>query len=381
MRGAQIWSIDYTIALTLFLLAIIVALKVIANHYTSTTFDELNDEAFIATEYLMGPGNPEDWDNVTLVTLGLMTGSALNVTKLRAFYAMDPTRTLGHLRMTHPYILYFEDKDNGIIYFNGTCSYGDEDVRNNGTVRYTSVAYYRNATDGESLFESIMTTTYDASVYIRDEATGTVVDGVVLNGSLDLLLRDINYYDALFLENPRFDEYAGNHTPAEVGEIISSWVSKGNVLFLTQQAGIDVAGGSFPALADGAGNLTIIAEHVDSPFVLGDSMILDDKFTVTPLAGAHDVVLIANYTNDVFGLALWGYGEGQVFFAGDLSGLYGTENDITAEVNYTLSRQAMGFCEGLTLSAIQAENIVTMERYVVFNNKIARMVLIVWNEP
>lgn len=207
-----------------------------------------------------------------------------------------------------------------------------------------------------------------------------VINEFSMNGSLYDLIQNLDLYHTLVLEAPAFNSYAGNLSLDEISQALSEWVSKGNTLLVSGQVGpMTFTGVSFPDSELGAGNLSVQAEHFDELFEEGDYMLFNSKYTVEPEVNVQDYLMIGNYTNGEVGIARWKYSEGQVHYYGDIKAYYndGEHNNITQFVDYTLARTALGFCEGLDYD-MDYENLVKTQRYVVLDNRILRMVVLLW---
>ncbi|MFH1072892.1 MAG: hypothetical protein V1743_05680 [Nanoarchaeota archaeon] len=382
-KRGQTFSIDYIIGMLLFIAAFVISIKLIINQFPSNSFERLNKESYLISEMLISTGYPESWDNNTIIQPGLTTRNKLNMTKLRNLYRMDFGDSRRYFRTSSNYFITIEDKDYGIMYFNQSCGYGESEIRNNGSVQYHTVAYYYPQEGGDHFMLLPLWNSFQADVYYRDRAAGEIVNGVRINGSLDSLITNISSYQTIILEDPHFDTYSGNYSLAALATEIEDWVSRGNVLILTEQVGIDpLLHVNFPAIPLGSGNSTfIVSTDDDIPFEIGDDVLFTDKFTVSQTGDTMGFLKLSNYTNGETGIAKWSYGDGKVIYFPDISGSFNLQPDITEQVNETVRRTALGSCEGLDLSKISYKNMVSIDRYVIFNDKLAALRIYLWDYP
>ncbi|MFH1915725.1 MAG: hypothetical protein ABIJ21_00530 [Nanoarchaeota archaeon] len=383
-RKGQAWSVDYTIGILLFLFAIIIGITIISNIFSNQEYEKLLKDAELVSDLLASPGYPSDWDNDTVYQIGLLTDGKVNISKLRTLYMMPPNTARKYLKTRNNLFVFIEDKDYGIVYTNKTCGYGDSGITSNGTVKYHTVAYYyAQLTDG--LLLSTMNQTYTADLYLRDQEPGSIVNGFTLNGSLDNLTGNLYRYDTLVMENPQLDLFTGEYNTTALAAAYEDWVFKGNTLIIMTQVGLaGFLDAEFPSAEDGAGNVTIQEEHDDMVFTAGETILFSRKYSMTPSGGIADFVMVANYTNSKYGITTWNYGEGKVIYFGDVKGTYevfgpyeGYEN-LTRLINYTISKTALGYCPGLDLTALTYDNLAIMQRYVVFDGKIAKLHVYLW---
>jgi len=155
-KKAQLWLSDYSIALMIFILAMILSTKIIVNNFVSNTeFERLKADASKISEALMAEGYPSDWDNSTIIRLGLYTDNRLNSSKV--FFAMNNTyinyqKLRGLLQTNKDFIIIFRNNTNtnitdDMIEFNNLCVIGDPSMNINKTVNdchnplLTSITY------------------------------------------------------------------------------------------------------------------------------------------------------------------------------------------------------------------------------------------------
>lgn len=80
-RHAQTWSADFILAVFLFAIAGVAAIKLITNLSFGSSFDDVQLDAQAISSQLMSPGIPSNWNSTTLVEVGVMTSGALDTRK------------------------------------------------------------------------------------------------------------------------------------------------------------------------------------------------------------------------------------------------------------------------------------------------------------
>ena len=96
---------DYVLGLFLFIVAAVLAIKILSNMSLTSTFDTVRDDGNALSQQLMSEGIPSNWTGSTLIELGLLTQGKLNITKWQAFAAMNYSATK----------LYFDIRSNYLV--------------------------------------------------------------------------------------------------------------------------------------------------------------------------------------------------------------------------------------------------------------------------
>jgi hypothetical protein len=121
-KKSQLWISDYTLSLLLFVVAILIASKIVINSFTTNTvFAELRSDASKISEILVSEGYPPDWNDTGVIRPGLLTGKRLNETKVINAMNMGKTNYSGFrpkLQTRYEYMVVFEQPDGNIIPFN-----------------------------------------------------------------------------------------------------------------------------------------------------------------------------------------------------------------------------------------------------------------------
>ena len=129
---------DFTIALLLFIFTLVVYFSYTNNsqNQEKTELDELLKDARAISSSLTLSGYPTDWDNTTVIRIGVANDQSVNVTKLKSFNNLDYNNTKKKFATAYDYFIFFTNKKGDVLNVSGICGIGNP----------------------------IVTTTYDASV-------------------------------------------------------------------------------------------------------------------------------------------------------------------------------------------------------------------------
>jgi hypothetical protein len=118
-RKAQVWISDYTMSLLLFIIALIIAVKIIINNFgANTAFIDLKADAAKISDTLLSEGFPADWTNESVLRPGILTGERLNSTKVYNAMNMSYTTLGPKFQTRYDFIVIFQDKNDDMIEFN-----------------------------------------------------------------------------------------------------------------------------------------------------------------------------------------------------------------------------------------------------------------------
>jgi len=134
-KKSQVWLSDYTLSMLLFILAALIAVKIIINSFSANTdFQELKSETSKISEILLSEGFPVNWssgNSSDVIRPGLLTGKRLNESKV--IQAMNSTyvnytslKTM--LQTKHDFAVIFQKSNNTVINFTDMCAIGKPSV-------------------------------------------------------------------------------------------------------------------------------------------------------------------------------------------------------------------------------------------------------------
>jgi|SRR3989344_6445697 len=112
-KKAQGWGFDLVVASIIFSFAIIFFYIFALNYSTGgeETFNNLVYEGQLVAESILSEGYPADWNNNSVVRIGILSENKINQTKLERFYNMTLTseynRTKVLFNMAHDYNISF----------------------------------------------------------------------------------------------------------------------------------------------------------------------------------------------------------------------------------------------------------------------------------
>ena len=122
-RSSQAWYMDFTVALLLFALTLVVYFSY-ANNFQKEEKGGLNDliknaEA-ISSSLALG-GYPNNWSNATVVMIGIADEHRLNETKMKRFSELRYNDTRKKFATSYDYFAFAEGSNKSLIKFGIEC--------------------------------------------------------------------------------------------------------------------------------------------------------------------------------------------------------------------------------------------------------------------
>lgn len=121
-KKAQVWIGDFVIGFLIFTIGLILASRFMFYSMHDNDFDRVKAEAGTLTNYFLSEGVPSDWNNDTIVRLGLTTDHQLNKTKLSYLFNMSYEKSKEYLVTNYDYLFFFQK--NGTPINITKCGYG-----------------------------------------------------------------------------------------------------------------------------------------------------------------------------------------------------------------------------------------------------------------
>ncbi len=122
-RKAQVWTADFVIGLSLFLVVATASIALIINTNPGDNYQYLYKDTIHLTSQLMSTGHPENWNTTSVVIPGLLENKTrLSTSKLEEFKGISYDRTKNLLQTRHEYFFHFKN-ETGIINMS-QCNYG-----------------------------------------------------------------------------------------------------------------------------------------------------------------------------------------------------------------------------------------------------------------
>ncbi|MFH1400076.1 MAG: hypothetical protein ABIH41_01025 [Nanoarchaeota archaeon] len=375
-KRGQVWSLDFIVALLIFLAAGMIAVKLMVNMFSNTQYDLARSDANGIGSMLIGPGFPEDWTNDTVVEVGVTTDGNLNITKLRRLARMDDRRAATLLLTPYDFYIRVLNREGDSMYLWKRCGIGDDGVVGNGSIYYTSVAYYFTDVANSHFMLQPLVGNFSVDPYDDTSAAGDIRYGIVLNGSIDTLLDNLDRYHTLVMEDPSFvNRPAVNYSTQQVNRRIADWVAKGNVLYLTGRVNMTAfAGGDFP-MDSSIGKANVTFEEESLSFDVDDEIMFNGKFAVFE-DGASSFVQLANYSDGFIAMATWEFGGGRVFYFADSKATYETVTDLSDQIIESVRWHALGWCTDVDMG--EYDDLAKVARFVAFDAQVYTLEVDVW---
>ena len=186
-KKAQAWTIDYILALLLFITGLGISLFIIIDAFEERSYDYLVQEALRIGETLVTPGFPMYYEEHNLIRSGLTSNNRFSWRKAQIISELSDQE----LRDTLPIITNAAitlTRNGALVALNDSCSIGTTTLpqTTNDNHTYFSIAYYASANNN---LESFLITR-NATIYAQDE--------------LQELFANKHHYDIIIFEDPEF---------------------------------------------------------------------------------------------------------------------------------------------------------------------------------
>lgn len=126
IKKAQSWYVDYAISLAVFALGLLILFQYIPN-LSDDNIDELSLDARILSDSILSEGIPSDWDNETLVKIGLLTNGSIDSNKWIELKDVEYSKALSILPISSDFVIFFES-ENTLLGIGGEKYYGKENA-------------------------------------------------------------------------------------------------------------------------------------------------------------------------------------------------------------------------------------------------------------
>jgi hypothetical protein len=151
-RKSQSWTLEFILAMLIFVTATVASVRMITSIYSGDEFQRIIIVSEAISENLLSTGYPEEWDNNSVIRIGLLTDNILNITKLKALYDIDYQESKRLLNTKYNYFFYFSQNNNtiSILEINTTkiCGYGSQEISsqyaNNSCIIIMNESQYKN---------------------------------------------------------------------------------------------------------------------------------------------------------------------------------------------------------------------------------------------
>jgi hypothetical protein len=116
-RKSQTWTIEFILAFLIFSAALILSIKTIVNIYGNEELSFVTQEAELISEQLISEGYPKDWNNDTVIRIGLISNGSIDTEKLKNFYNMDYYDAKSSLATQYNYFVFFSNSNGNLPLF------------------------------------------------------------------------------------------------------------------------------------------------------------------------------------------------------------------------------------------------------------------------
>ena len=354
---------DFAIGLLLFTFTLVFYFSY-TNNFQNEDKGNLNlilkDAKSISSSLAM-EGYPYDWNNQTVIRIGVTDGQKLNGTKLKSLNQLN--YAFGRKKFTTPYnyFVYFVNGNGDVLNINGICGSGYPLI--NLTYNLKSAYYYQDPAD--SFMLKFMNETFKADIYDDD---------------ISSLSSNLSKYDFLVMEHPLLTSSEFNNNKAE----LENYSSRGGLLMISGElatpATNTMVGSNFKKKSgQSSSQRTAIVNNTDTALSLnvGNSMTFSQYYYIQNNSEAANVVRIATFNQtDDNAIAKWQYGNGTVYFFSDFD--VSNFNGFVNVVQNAAQSMIEGTCTSVNMTGISAKDIVKTERYLTYNSKIIKMIVYVW---
>lgn len=117
LKKAQAWGFDLIFAIVIFIGVLVFLYLHIFNlsFDKQDTFNTLIYEGKIIGDSLLSDGFPEEWNSANVVSMGVLSGGEINITKIEKFYNLslsDYQKTKILFNIAHDYYIFFDEPIN-----------------------------------------------------------------------------------------------------------------------------------------------------------------------------------------------------------------------------------------------------------------------------
>ncbi|MBI2653446.1 hypothetical protein HYX02_01410 [Candidatus Woesearchaeota archaeon] len=362
---------DFGIALLLFIFTLVVYFSYTNNlqKQEQGELDAMISDAKLISSALALSGYPADWDNTTVVRLGLADQQKVNVTKVKNFKNYDYKTSRRLFGTVYEYAVFFVNNKGEVLNINGVCTIGNPLV--NVSYNIKSAYYYQDEDD--SFLKDFMNNTFKADIYFGDVPSN--------QNDIDALISNISKYQFIMMEHPLLSggEFGSNKAKFE------NYSSSGGLLMISGElaspstntmVGVDFKKKS----GQSSSQRTAIINNTDPylTFTVGQSMAFDQYYYVINNSDSSEFLIIGtfNQTGDN-AIARWKYGNGTTYFFSDFDVSYFNGNFVGV-VEEAAQGLIEGTCTPVNMTDISQKKLVKAERYLNYNSKVARMIVYVW---
>ena len=370
---------DFMIAIVIFSIAMITYFVYLPN-ISNQELTDLNDvylDARIAVNSLMTPGLPVDWDNSSIIKIGLVDeGYDLNKNKVGRFKNIAYNRAKNLLGIRSEFAVFFINNKGRLMNIEGSYYIGHDGIDYSTNKDNITLAYYYKEKLTDDLY-----TAFDGNIFDID------VD--VYNMSVADGLNSIDNYDLVIMEAP--DLNTGVY-PSQIDKV-EEYVGTGGTLFIANEmasTGTYLLGIRHDDESINNQNATVNALNQYLNLSTGNILNCSEDYNVIEFSGTGNYnttnyQTIAEFDeseNDA--IARWNYGNGTVYYFCDFESYVNNGSDFSEFIDKideaTETYTQYNFFNGsISIDNIEANNLVRISRIINFKGRPIIMEVYIWD--
>ncbi len=370
---AQLWTLDYIIGFSLFLIALFLSIHyLVAEAAQHDSFATVLHSTERLSEQLMSTGYPTDWRSDDVVTVGLLTDGRYSPRKAASLldrFRTDPGATRQLLGTPYDFSLVISERNGTIIPISDHCSIGTATQTRTPRTRTLATAYYHRGTS-------------DYAPAIND-LNGTVYTG----NELSTLLNSLDEYELVLLENP---DLASIRQPydAQKAALLARFVRRGGTLVIIGKLNLSEAWNltTYPAPPGDAhgtdSNDTVLSNNTFFNLTNLTLTGLGASARSINTTGLRRYETIAKDANSTSFAAHFTHGDGDVYYLGGTTGTINeTGEALLPHLLRALSsaaRQASAQCTAVTPPVNESRHLVTVKRLLPYKGRLLTLTITQW---
>ena len=367
---AQAWFMDFAISLMLFTFSMVVYFSYTNNlqQQNQGELDSMLSDADSISSSLVLSGYPADWDNRTVIRIGIADDQKINSTKIKNFKQLNYSITKKDFATIFDYFVYFVNDKNEVLNVYSVCGVGNSQIATSYNIR--SAYYYKKTTD--QFLKDFMNQTFKADIYFNDNNN----DIYGLYG----FISNLSKYKFIVMEHPLmtggdFNNYKSN---------LENYSSNGGLLLISGELAapntntlenVDFNKKSGQSIS----NRIAIVNYTDPyfSFTVGQSMVFAQYYNVVNNSATNFQLLATFNQSGEIAIAKWNYGNGTTYSFSDFN-VSNFNGNFLKVIQDAAQGLVGGTCNPINVSVVNAKQIVKTERYLNYNSKIVRMVTVLW---
>ncbi len=362
---------DFAIALLLFTFTLVIYFSYTTNFQKQEKgeLEPIITDAKAISSSLALSGYPENWDNTTVIRIGIADEQKINTTKLKSFKQLDYAATKKKFATVYDYFVFFVNNKGEVLNINGICGVGYTNIN----VSYNVKSAYYYSSQSDKFLKDFMNETFAADIYFGD-------DGNNVN-DIDGLKSNISKYGFLVFEHPDI-------SPSDFDNfkiVFENYSLRGGLTMLSGQLvsaqGQNLAGVDFykkSGQSESERNSTVNNTDQYLSLNVGDNIVFRQAYYVENTSNSVGFKQIATFNADQRNaLSKWKYGNGTIYFFSDFDVAY-FNGDFVNTVGDLSKGFVEGTCTSINMTGINKKKLVKTERYLSYNSKVVKMVIYLW---